>query len=706
MRRDYAKTLGCAALLFALNACITPHLFVTAYTNQMGSIEAAFIGLARYASQHWNDMGWFPLWYGGIPYPDSYPPLLHWICGMVITLAGVSPGLAYHFVTATVYSLGPVTLFWMAWRLSGSRACALVAGIGYSLISPTCLLVKQARLDSDGFWGPRRLITLVVWGEGPHLASMCLLPLAIGLLHLALEKRKPWYWVAAALSIAAVPMSNWLGGMALAIGIAAYLFAGLPAGRKTVSTLLCTGALGIYAYAIAVPWLSPATIAVIRANAPRVANNFQADLTQHKFALAVAAAFLLAAWAMARWKLARHTRFALLVSLLLAPTALGAMWFKLSLLPQPDRYHLEMDMFLWVAVVFAVWPLVRWMGSCDRLGWQAKAPASQVGQTLSSVNPAISAIFSQVLSRRLRRRPAIAVAVVLVIACVPIVRKQRRSARWIERPIDIRTTIEYKTAKWLDAHLSGARVFAPGSIGFWLNAFSDAPQLTGGFDNGIRNPFVPSIILQVYAGDQQQFMVDLLRAYGCDAMIGGGKDSAEVYHPISHPEKLRGLTGLWSDGGDAVYDIPRRSRSLAHVMRPGDVMMRPLARYGFSALDPYLAALDAPGYPAAQFRWRAPSVASVTADLKPDQVLSVQIAWDKGWNASVGGRPVSTWSDKLGQMVVEPKCSGPCTVELIYDGGTEGIYARAIDAIALAGGGLWILVAILWRKRSGLTKTN
>ena len=674
MRRDYAKTLGCAALLFALNACITPRLFVTAYTVQMGSIEAAFIGLARYASQHWNDMGWFPLWYGGIPYPDSYPPLLHWICGLAVTLTGVSPGLAYHFVTAVVYSLGPVTLFWMAWRLCGSRECALLAGIGYSLISPSCLLVQSVRGDSDGLLGARRLQTLVAWGEGPHLTSMCLLPLAIGLLHLALEKRKPWYWVAAALAIAAVPMSNWLGGMALALAIVAYLFAGLPGGQKTIPTLLRTGAVAVYAYAIVVPWLSPATIAVIRANAPRVANNFQANTTQRIFAAAVAAAFLMAAWAMARWKLARHTRFAVLASLVTGASALGGFWFKLSLLPQPERYHLEMDMFLWVAVVFAVWPLVRFL--------------------------------VRRLPRRLGRRPALALAVVLAIACVPIVKKQRRSARWLERSIDIETTIEYKTAKWLDAHMPGARVFAPGTIGFWLNAFSDAPQLTGGFDNGIRNPFVPGIVFHVYAGADQQSMVALLRAYGCDAMIGGGKDSAEVYHPISHPEKLLGLTELWRDGGDAVYDIPRRSRSLAHVMRSGDLMMRPLALYGWSALDPYLAALENPDYPPAEFRWRAPSAASVTADLKPDQVLSVQIAWDKGWNASVGGRPVSTWSDKLGQMVVEPRCSGPCTVELKYDGGTEGIYARAIHRVALAGGGLWILVAILWRKRSGLTKTN
>jgi hypothetical protein len=294
----------------------------------------------------------------------------------------------------------------------------------------------------------------------------------------------------------------------------------------------------------------------------------------------------------------------------------------------------------------------------------------------------------------------------LAIACVPIVRHQRRSARWIARSIDIHTTIEYKTAKWLDAHMPGARVFAPGTIGYWLNAFSDAPQLTGGFDNGIRNPTVPAVIFHVYAGDKQQFMVDLLRSYGCDAMIGGGAGSAEVYRPISHPDKLRGLTELWRDGDDVIYDIPRRSRSLAHAMRPDDLVRHPLSSHGFTALDPYLEALDSPRYPVARFRWRAPSAATVTANMQPDQILSVQIAWDKGWNASVDGRPVSISSDELGQMVVEPKCGGPCTVELKYDGGTEGFYARAVDRLALAGGGLWILVAILWRKRSGLTKTN
>jgi hypothetical protein len=672
--RGPVRNLGAAVLLFALNAGITPLLFRTAYTAEMGSIEGAFIGLARYASRHWSDMGWFPLWYGGVSYPESYPPLLHWIVGLVLSLTGVSPGLAYHFVTAMAYALGPVTLFWMAWRLCGNRACALAAALVYSLVSPTCLLVRAARLDYGDYLGPRRLAALVLWGEGPHITSLCLLPLAIGLLHVALTRRKPWHWVAAAIAIASVPLTNWIGGMALAIAVAAYLFAGLPGNRKTPAAVLSTGAAGVYAYAIAVPWLPPSAISVIRANAPRVANDFHSDPQQRIFAAAVAVVFFAGAWGMARWSVPRHTRFALLAALVTGSSALGKYWFGWTLVPQPERYQLEMDMFLCLAGVFLFWPA-----------------ATQIAAGLASLRarrPAWAALA------------ALAIAAALIAGGVHVVKKQRRLARWMERPIDIRTTIEHKTAMWLDAHMPGARVFAPGSIGFWLNAFGESPQLTGGFDNGIRNPVLPAVLFNVYADANQTYMVQLLQAFGCDAMIGGGKDSAEWYHPIAHPEKLRGLTELWRDGGDAVYDIPRRSRSLAHVMRMEDQVTQPLARYGFSALTKYLDALNNPEYPPAAFRWLAPSAARITADMKPDQILSVQIAWDAGWNVSAGGRRARTWSDALGQMVVDPRCSGRCAVELKYDGGLEGACTRVIHGAAMAGGGVWILAALLRRKRA------
>ncbi len=62
------------AAIFAVNAWITLRLFHTAYTREMGSIEPAYVGLARYLVAHFPDLNWFPLWYGGIPTPIPILP--------------------------------------------------------------------------------------------------------------------------------------------------------------------------------------------------------------------------------------------------------------------------------------------------------------------------------------------------------------------------------------------------------------------------------------------------------------------------------------------------------------------------------------------------------------------------------------------------------------------------------------------------------
>ncbi len=661
--RGGIQTLGYAAALFALNAYITLRLFRTAYLGQMGSIEAAYIGLARYAAQHWNDMGWFPLWYGGIPYADTYPPLLHWITALFLGLTGTSPGLACHFVAAVFYCLGPVTLFWLAWRLSGNRACAFAAAVGYSLVSPTCLLVREVRDSGFGYFGPRRLETLVVYGEDPHVASLCLLALALGMLHVALQKCRPIYWIAAAMAVASVPLTNWLGGVALAMGIAAYLFAGLPGERTRIAPWIHVAVIGAYAYTLVAPWLSPSTIATIRANAPRVAGDYTFNNANRLLTIGVLLIFLLAAWGMARWRVARPTRFAVLFLLLTASAALGGYWYKLSLVPQGGRYHLELDMAFWLLAAFAVQPLMA----------------------------------------RLNRRAAVAVAVAGVVVCIPLVIKARRAGRAMEQPIDIRTTVEYKSAQWLNRNRPGERVFAAGSIGFWLAAFGNSPQIGGGFDNGVTNPLVNHVVFQVLAGDKQQLMLDLMRAMGVELMVAGGKDSAEHFHPISHPEKFAGMAELWRDGADAIYEIPVRSRSLAHVMQPGDLMRGEALAYDSTAMQPYLAALENPAYPPATLLWRAPSSATVTADVRSGQIVSVQMSFDKGWNAFVAARPVPIRKDRLGQMAIEPGCNGPCRIELHYDGGSEGRWARAIQLLAVLAGAIWLIIRAWqhWSSRTG-----
>ena len=54
---------------------------------------------------------------------------------------------------------------------------------------------------------------------------------------------------------------------------------------------------------------------------------------------------------------------------------------------------------------------------------------------------------------------------------------------------------------WLNRNFPGQRVFASGSTQFWLNAFGETPELSGGFANGIVNQVVWTANYIIRSGD-------------------------------------------------------------------------------------------------------------------------------------------------------------------------------------------------------------
>jgi len=623
----------------------------------MPSIEGAFIGLARYIRDHFPDLTWMPLWYGGIPFPDSYPPVLHTLVAVVSGLGRIDIGLAYHAVTALLYSLGPVALYWAARRMGANRLAAFLAALGYSLLSPSIWLGPEIRHDIGGWFAPCRLDAMVRWGEGPHIASLTLLPVALGLMHTALQRRRPAWYFAAALAMASVVLSNWIGAMALALIAGAYLLAGFSAAWLPLWARMA--AMAVWAYALAAPFVTPSTIATIMANAPIVAGGYKAN---HLLEAAFLASALLLAWGLRKAQVEPRGRFAILLAYLTGAITLCAYWFKLSIIPQPERYHLEMDMAFWLAAALLC----------------GKPLADARGSDQSHDREGV--VFGNTRMR--------AILLAALALAVPIAIHQHRRAQEIEKPIAIQSTVEYEISHWLGAHLRGQRVFAPGTIGFWMQSFSDTPMLTGGFDNGMRNTFLQDVNYQVYAGDRQDTMLAWLKAFGVSAIIGGGPKSREFYHPYAHPEKFDGLPELWRDGPDIIYSVPRRCTSLAHAMLASDLVATRPPAYDAKPLDRYLAALDDHCLP---FRWHGTGAAwiSVVPDLKRNQILSVQIAWDRGWSAYAMRGPehqykLRVWQDKLGQMVVEPGNSP--VIDLVYDGGIEQQAARWLSTLALLAG--------------------
>jgi hypothetical protein len=253
--------------------------------------------------------------------------------------------------------------------------------------------------------------------------------------------------------------------------------------------------------------------------------------------------------------------------------------------------------------------------------------------------------------------------------------------------------------------MSGSRVLAPGSVGFFLNVFTDTPQFAGGFDQGAVNPLWTHVQYQLLSGEnagekEGEVAVQWLKAFGVDAVAVSGPESREAFKPFRNPRKFDGLLPeLWREGDDVVYRVPRRSPALAHVVRAGDLPPRvPESGLDMEAVRPYVAALEDPSLPVAAVTWRDRHSATITAPLQPDHILSVQLSYHHGWKASVGGEPRRVYGDNLGQLVVEPNCEGPCTVEIFYDGGTEMLLCRMLSWSCICLGLLWSGWGILHRR--------
>jgi hypothetical protein len=615
----------------------------------MGSIEAAYISLAHYILHHFSSFSaatWFPLWYGGIPSPDSYPPLLHILDAVVAYVLRISPALAYHGVCATVYAVTPPLVYWTARRLGAGTLAAFAGGLCYSLICASCFLIPEIRQDSVGWFGPRRIQNLAQYGEGTLQISFLFLLLAVGLFHLALERRRRFYFFASGLAIAAVVLSNWIGAVALALTFAAYLLSGL--GGTGLFRWCAAAATAMFAYILAMPWTTPSVIATIRANAPRMVG-FQFSDRARWVAAAVAAAIVILAWALARRRVHPRYRFGMLFALTSAVIPLAAFWWKIEFLPQSWRYHVLMDL----AICFTIALLL-----------PVKFGRMQTG----------------------------AFAAVLIAFAIPAAIHERSIGRIWTRSIDIRSTVQFEISTWLGTNMPGQRVFARGSIGFWMDAFSDTPMLTGGFDNGVRNLLIPGVNFQIYWGDSQDLALAWMKAYGVDAVIACEKGSREYFTSYRVPDKFKGLKELWRDGGDVIYAVPRGTTSLAHAIFDSDKVTQTPVAYNQVAVAPYLRALADPTLPAVDFRWRDPRTVVMTADLKPEHIVSVQVAWDEGWHARVNGRPQPIECDKLGQIMIAPSCNGACRIDLTHDGTMIDRVAAIISPLAFLTGGAWVLL--------------
>lgn len=645
-----------AAALAAVNLLIVGPLFCVEYSAYNGSIEGAFIAIPRYMVHHPAEWKWWPLWNGGMPFENSYLPFSHWIVAAFTLLTRLSVARSFHIVTAAIYVLGALAVFLMALELSRKPAASFVAGLAYSCVSVSALLVPGIGVDAGGALNLRRLQVLVFYGESPHTTALALLPVAVVCFSRALTTTGVKWKILAGITAASVVLSSVFGIVVLSAALLCWLLA-FPSRPwwKAPSTV---AAIGIVTYCWISPWLSPSMIRAIRANAPTTAGDFRYT-TASWIALAILVGGYLLLWlTLRRAKAPAHLQFFTLFGYV--PTGIVLTWYLwgIAIIAQPWRYQIEMDLALVLALV----------------------------------------IVGRAILDRLPRRSRSAVVVAIIAALAFQTLRSVTYARGLIRSVEPAEMSEYRIAKWMDKHMPGQRAFISGSGALWYNVFTGNPQLHGGHDQHTVNTFLPIVRYTIYsganAGDRDAgYSVFWLKAFGARAISVPGPDSSDHYKPIANPFKFEGvLPVLWRDRGDTIYEVPLRSASLAHVIPAAAVpARRPVHGLDIEPVEPYVAALDDSRYPSASFEWQGTSQARIRATLASDQVISAQVTYAPGWEAWANGKRKPVRGDAIGQMVIEPGCLGPCEISLRYTGGIETAITRALSF-----GAMLVAAAYAW----------
>jgi hypothetical protein len=443
-QNERVRSLGAGLIIFLVNLFVCGRLLHTRYLDQLSSIEGVFIALEKYIQGHWPAYDWFALWYGGMPFTRVYQPGLHYLVALLAAPGGFDTALVYHIVIAITYSLGGVTFYMLAKWLTRDTATAFVGGLLFSLFSPSVLFSKAIRVDAGGFWHARRLQALLVYGEGPNVTGLMLAMFALGMVHRAVTRKTPLATCLAAISMAIVPATSWPATTALMMALFCYLLALCPkeipggVGRFLI--------IGIGAFGFASPFAPPSTIlgtfaqVNIMDDAPTPGPARWVAIAMTIFAMIALRACL------ALMKTRFHVRFPLMWFLFTGCIVITASAADIRMIPYPVRFHLAMEIPLLLATaIFAMWVVRRW---------------------------------------RSLQVPAI---VVLVVFCCIQAYNYRRYAHSIIRPLDIEKTSEYQMGRWCDANMGGQRIFTRGTFGFWMNAFTSTPQVSGFFDQSLTN---------------------------------------------------------------------------------------------------------------------------------------------------------------------------------------------------------------------------
>ena len=624
--------------IFLLNVLLVFPLFTGEYTQHIGSIESAFIADAEFIDAN-GFTNWSPLWYCGFPFHLTYTPLipylvaaLHWL------IQAISIPRLYRLVTALSYALGPVALYLFAKHLTRRELPAFASAIIYSL-APTPIY---------GFI-PYSLITLTLFGEGPHILGLAAISLAaLTLLHLL---RRPCFknYVLASLAMAAVALANLIALYAFTLMAAILVFSEAMNGKawQKVRVALVCGAVsyGLIAFHYDLSFIGASVSFGISGGGYVLSwQNFMETvmiLTATLLGLGIyfkgrpesQPIFVASAWT---------------IIFLTIPAA----WqlFNIPLAPQPTRYVPELN-----------------VGVSLLLG-------------LAAVNLLDRFAGAVPIRVRLTWRPLSFMAVI-ILAFLFV-----QSTWSISYPnLSIEDAPEYRVAKWLEENAGGQRVYATGTMCFWLNVFTNVPQVRGGSDQGSTNPWWMRMAFEMDNGEDGRLGVLWGRALGLRYVTVVYSNADTTYHDYAFPSKFEGVLPLrYVYRGFAVFEVPLTQPELIQAVDSNIQGLVIKSVDDVEGLSKYVDVVEAASVAKCGYRFDAADgiTVAVTGAVDSTAIL-IKMTFDQRWRAYVDGGEVAIAKVGPSFMLVKPMKSGSYKLELVCSKAFSEVVSIAISVVTI-----------------------
>lgn len=649
-------------------------LFQGEFTRHLGSIEVSYIQMARFIRESLPHFAWQPRWYLGYPMSIIYTPVVPFFEVVTNGIFGWSFGHAYRVLTAGAYVVTLAGLYFFVRELFKNSVAGLVAGLSYGIL-PSIIAFLYDEVAADVFAkeviDPRRFTILVRWGEGPHIVSLLFLPVAAYFLVKFLRAGSKWALVLGAVFTALVLLTNTVGAWGLAL-LAFCLVIGQLVERSTRSDKTKESSqlgwqgvsgraaiFGAISYGLTAFWFNPMFLSTFFREGSGALAYWRDQFPWGWLMLAVAFViyFLISKKLLARFTGATASILFFLIMFGLVNTYYASGSEKLELVPQVLRLNTEVDMatsiLLGMMVAIVGYFLVN-----------KKAVLYLSGMSVVVVGAGI--YFWSQQSKLVEELP-----------------QYTRSAESVG--IDLTKAAEYEVAKNLEEKVTGdERVLVPGNYAFYLNYFTDLPQLRGALFQSSIHPWPEHIYYQVTNGKDADISLAWLKIANVGWLVYSGP--RELFRDYRVPaDKFDAILELADEqSGDRYYKVPLKNSSLAKAV-PKDILSvaKPENAIDEEPIRSYVNYLEASDN-RLTLKEKINGVYEVSGNLSQDEVVLVHMAYAPGWRARDGqGHTLEVKRDALGFIAVKPKEAGEQKITLNYGKPWQVWLGRVLTLLAI-----------------------